>query len=165
MTRMAHGLGVTPTTAAATCDVKQFVVEGEPAVSQLERSSKWTRTTKLAAGAAALAVLVAVTLWVAGVFSGPSTHEVMIRVGGDLGTVYRIQGAPGGDTGPMTFGGDGAERRFSIDRDPSEVDLVVTVTPPVGGSAHCLITVDGKAFALSHKSDDASGDWTCRTRK
>jgi hypothetical protein len=146
----------------------QLVAEGDPAVSQLAHPSKWSKRTKLGVGAAALAAPVAAALWISGAVGAPASHEVIIRMGGDLGTVARIVGAPGGDTGPISVNTDTTtERRFVTDKATDDLGLVVTVTPPgdgAVGSAHCLILVDGKAVAMSRKSSTGP-DWVCSTTK
>jgi hypothetical protein len=163
MNTMAHQREVTPAADATTCDVVQLVDEGDSTVSQLARPSKWSKATLVAIGAAALAVLVAATLWATGAF-GASSHNVVVTITGEAGTVYRIEGGPDGDTGPVSLGASPAQRQFSTDVSTSELALLVTVTPPNGKSAGCSIVVDGTALAVSHRSDD-SASWTCRTRK
>jgi hypothetical protein len=116
---------------------------------------------RVVAGVVILAALVLGTIWAGGGFASSGPHQVSVRVGGALGTVYRIQGGPDGDTGPMSFGGDSRTVEFTTDKDAADLGLLVTVTPPAGQAAGCVINYDGKTVALT-RPVAGSEDRTCR---
>lgn len=123
-------------------------------------STKRFTPVRIVAGVLILAALVLGSVWVGGGFASSGPHQVSIQVGGAAGTFYRVQGAPGGDTGPMSPGAQ-YRTQFTTDKDAEDLGLLVTVTAPAGQDAWCRIDYDGKAVALTHQAT-GSDERTCR---
>ncbi len=122
-----------------------------------------TRVTpaRVALAAAIVAALVFGCLWVGGAFDKAAPHRVGVQIGGALGTIYRIQGGPSGDTGPVSIPNTFTTVEFTTEEDVEDLRLLVTVTPAGGESANCVVNFDGKTVTLGREVP-GSIDRVCR---